>query len=324
MAQLGLDQELLDRYLAELATLLRAIRHRRRLRPSERDFLLSFGERMSARVFAAHLRSRGALATPVDAFDLGLASDSNHGDARPLPGFEEALFEALETVPGVPVVTGFLAADRGGNLTTLGRNGSDLSAALIAAASGAREVQFWKAVPGVMTADPHLVPSARPHPRLAFADAAAYARAGAEVLHPDTLEPLAATGVPARVLDVRDPDGRGTLIAEGPPLDEPLGVVCLCEPAGVTVCGPAAPERARGALADRGVEVLAEHRRFPGPCPRFAVADADLARAARALHRVFFERLGAGEPTFELAPTAHAARARGDRPVDPLRTEPRP
>jgi aspartate kinase len=292
LSQLELDAELLDRHLTELSMVLRSIRHRRRLRPVERDYLLSFGERISARLVAAHLRARGVHATPVDAFDLGLASDSNHGAARPLPGTVDDLREALERVPGVPVVTGFVAADRAGNLTTLGRNGSDLSAALVGAATGAREVQFWKAVPGVMTADPALVPAARCHPRIGYADAAVYARAGAEVLHPDTLEPLVATGIPARVLDVRDPDEPGTLIADGPPLEEPLGVVVLKDPAGVTVCGAAGATRARALLEEAGIEVLAQHRRIPGPCPRFAVAETELVRAARALHAGFFERIG--------------------------------
>jgi aspartate kinase len=291
-SQLALDPELLDRYLAELATLLRGVQHRRRLGPEARDGILSLGERMSARLMAAHLRARGTLATPVDAFDLGLESDSNHGSARVLSGCEESVREALERVPGVPVVTGFVAADRAGNVTTLGRNGSDLSAALLGAALGAREVQFWKTVPGVMTADPKLVPGARTHARLCYSDAAAYARAGAEVLHPDTLEPLAATSIPARVLDVTDPAGAGTLVAEGAPLAGPLGIATYANPPGLTVCGLAGAERARALLAAAGIEILTEHQRLPGPCPRFALAEEDLGRAAQALHAGFFELIG--------------------------------
>jgi aspartate kinase len=214
-----------------------------------------------------------------------------------LPGCEEELRAALEQVPGLPVVTGFVAADAAGNLTTLGRNGSDLSAALLGAAVGAREVQFWKAVPGVMTADPLLVPSARCHPRIGYVDAASYARSGAEVLHPETLEPLVAAGIPARVLDVTDPAGPGTLIAAGPPLEEPLGVVALQNPTGVTVCGAASAERARDLLQAAGVAVIAEHKRIPGPCPRFAIPEGELERAARALHAGFFERIGAAHET---------------------------
>ena len=310
VAQLGLEPELCDRHLAELTTVLRAVAHRRRLRAEDRDCLLSYGERMSARLMAAHLRERGTLATPVDAFDLGLASDSNHGSARPLPGYEVELREALDQVPGIPVVTGFLAADSMGNLTTLGPNGSDYSAALLAAAIEAREVQFWKLVPGVMTADPTLVPTARVHPRLSYTDAAAYARAGAGVLHPETIGPLADSATPARVLDLEHPDAPGTIIAPGPPLDEPVGVVVAGDgrgpagrtgstessgstgPIGVTVCGAASPVRAREMLQAAGIEILMELPRIPGPCPRFAVAEASVAAAARALHHGFFERIG--------------------------------
>ena len=175
LSQCGLEQELLNRLLAELAAVLEGIRERRAISAAERDFVLSFGERMSTRVVAAALRAGGRNATPVDAFDLGLISDSNHGCARPLAGTSSAIRRALAEVPGIPVVTGFVAKDAAGNLTTLGRNGSDLSASLLADACGAREVQFWKVVGGVMSADPTLVPDARGIARLSYAQAAEYA-----------------------------------------------------------------------------------------------------------------------------------------------------
>ena len=212
LAQCGLEQELLNRLLGELASVLEGIRGRRAITPAERDFVLSFGERMSARIVAAALRSGGRAATPVDAFDLGLISDSNHGRARPILGTGATIRQALAQVPGVPVVTGFVAKDAAGNLTTLGRNGSDLSASLLAEACGAREVQFWKVVGGVMSADPTIVADARSIARLSYAQAAEYAFRGANVLHPGALEPLERARIPARVLCFADPDGEGTWI----------------------------------------------------------------------------------------------------------------
>ncbi len=212
LSQCGLEQELLNRLLVELASVLEGIRERRAISAAERDFVLSFGERMSARVVAAALRASGRSATPVDAFDLGLLSDSNHGCARPLTGNSAAIRRALQQVPGIPVVTGFVAKDSAGNLTTLGRNGSDLSASLLAEACGAREVQFWKVVGGVMSADPTLVPDARGITRLSYSQAAEYAFRGANVLHPGALEPLRRAEIPARVLCLSDPDGEGTWI----------------------------------------------------------------------------------------------------------------
>jgi aspartate kinase len=220
LSQCGLEQELLNRLLTELAAVLEGIRARHAISAAERDFVLSFGERMSARIVAAALRAGGRVATPVDAFDLGLISDSNHGCAKPLAGNSAAIRRALAQVPGIPVVTGFVAKDSAGNLTTLGRNGSDLSASLLAEACGAREVQFWKVVGGVMSADPALVPDARHIAELSYAQAAEYAFRGANVLHPGALEPLERANIPARVLCLSEPDGAGTRIVREVHRDE--------------------------------------------------------------------------------------------------------
>jgi aspartate kinase len=229
LAQLALDSELLDRYFHELFTLLSEIRSRGKLLERERDLALSFGERMSARVVAHALNARGLRATPVDAFDLGLTTDSNHGNAQPLSESSAALRAALTEIDGVPVVTGFLAKDRHGNLTTLGRNGSDLTAALIAEAVGAGELQLWKAVGGIMTADPDLVPDARVIERLGFQEAAEYAFHGAEVLHPAALAPVERAEIPVRILNVNDPEAHGTLLDVGASDEGPIGIAALAD-----------------------------------------------------------------------------------------------
>lgn len=212
LRQLGLESDLLDRHFTELFVLLEGIRSRGRLAPEERDLALSFGERMSARIVARALRMRGIVATPVDAFDLGLATDSNYGNAAPSLESLSAIKSALEEITGTPVVTGFVGKDRVGNLTTLGRNGSDLTAALLAEAVGASELHLWKTVGGMMTADPKLVPEARVLDRIGFDEAAEYAFHGAEILHAAALAPARRAGVIVRVLDVAHPDAEGTLI----------------------------------------------------------------------------------------------------------------
>ncbi|MDP6538009.1 MAG: aspartate kinase [Planctomycetota bacterium] len=211
LSQLGLDPELLDRHLWELATVLDELRGRGEPGRSALDFVLSFGERMSARIVAACLREQGVAATAVDAFDLGLSPE---GALRPLPAFDSAVRSALGAVGGIPVVTGFLAQDGAGNLTTLGPNGSDLTAALLAEALDAGEVQLWKTVPGVMSADPGLVPAARLVESMSFSLAAELAGQGASVLHPNALAPARRAGVCVRVLDVNRPERAGTLIEE--------------------------------------------------------------------------------------------------------------
>ncbi|MFN0243326.1 MAG: aspartate kinase [Planctomycetota bacterium] len=224
LRQLGLDSELLDRHFNELFGLLAQIQRSARLSPAERDLVLSFGERMSARVVAHALRAEGLPATPVDAFDLGLTSDSNHGDARPLPESRSTVQATLSAVPGIPVVTGFLAKDKHGNLTTLGRNGSDLTAALVAEAVDASEVQLWKGVDGMMSADPEIVADARSIERLGFQQAAEYAFHGAEVLHAAALAPAMRANLAVRLLNVNDPEAPGTLLEAHTPAEGPIGI----------------------------------------------------------------------------------------------------
>lgn len=212
LRELGLVGELCDHLLGELGTLLTAVAESGDLTPAQLDFAMSFGERLSARIVAATLRSQGADAVPVDAWDLGLRTDSNHGRARPLPGVREALGNGLGSLGGLPVITGFLAADPGGNLTTLGRNGTDLTAALVAEALEARELVLWKAMPGVLRGDPKFWVGTSVLPTMTWDEASELARAGATVLHPGTVEPLLRARVPLSVRDVEDSSAPGTRI----------------------------------------------------------------------------------------------------------------
>jgi aspartate kinase len=226
LAELALEPGLCNRHLTELETLLAAVASRKAATAAERDHALSFGERLSARIVAAVLRAEGVSATPVDAWDLGLLSDSNHGRARPLTSALDRVGRSLASVPGVPVVTGFVAADSAGRLTTLGRSGSDLSAALIAVAAGARELQLWKTVGGVMSADPRLVPRAHTLRELSWSQAGALSFHGAGVLHAGALEPLERARLPARVLDLDRPDDAGTLIGARGAERGAIGIAC--------------------------------------------------------------------------------------------------
>ena len=211
LAGLGLDEHLLDELLDELRDLVRGVRLVGEATPKVMDALVSYGERLSARVVAAALTAAGVAATAVDSFTAGLLTDSSFGRARPLPD-EGRLLRYLENVLGVPVVTGFLGADAAGNITTLGRNGSDYSAALLGVAIGAEEIQIWKDVDGVHTADPRLVPEARPIRNMSFAEVADLASFGAKVLHPAAMVPAMQHGIPVRVRNTLSPDAQGTTI----------------------------------------------------------------------------------------------------------------
>jgi len=293
LRQLGLDSELLDRHFSELFSLLDGMRQRGRLALEERDLALSFGERMSARIVAHALRARGVLATPVDSFDLGLTSDSSFGNALPLSSSLSDVRSALDQLTGIPVVTGFLAKDRHGNLTTLGRNGSDLTAGLVAEAVGASELQLWKNVGGMMTADPKLVPDARVIERLGFAEAAEFAFHGAEVLHAAALAPARRAQVTVRLLDVTRPRAPGTRLDPQTHDTGPCGIAARKRVVRVVLgLGPESDRPARiaelfGSFARQRVEAgplrhTGEHLSLlVAPSPALDLALADLGRKVR-------------------------------------------
>src|SRR5204862_967666 len=120
--------------------------------------------------------------------------------------------KALATRPPLPVVTGFVGRTTDGRPTTLGRGGSDYSAALLGTALGADEIQIWTDTSGMLSADPRIVPAARPVPRLSFAEASELAYFGARVLHPKTLLPAMERKIPVRVLNTARPEDPGSLI----------------------------------------------------------------------------------------------------------------
>jgi aspartate kinase len=144
--------------------------------------------------------------------DAGLLTDERFGAAHPRPEADALLAHALGRRPPVPVVTGFLGRTRDGRITTLGRGGSDYSAAVIGAALGAEEIQIWTDTSGMLSADPRIVAEARVVPRLSFAEASELAYFGARVLHPKTLLPAIDRGIPVRVLNTARPDDPGSLI----------------------------------------------------------------------------------------------------------------
>ncbi len=218
---LGCPPDLLADLYQEISDLLRGIGLVRELSPRSLDYVASFGERMSVRCIADFFTRQGLEARAYDVWDLGFITDANFGCARPLPDYKERMQKAFaELVPEgvVPVVTGFVGKTPDGEITTVGRNGSDLTATLMAAALGAEEVEIWTDTDGVMTADPSVVPQARNIPLMRFDEAAELARFGGRVLHPSTLLPAMESGIPVRVVNTNRPQHPGTIInQEGDP-----------------------------------------------------------------------------------------------------------
>lgn len=214
-SSLDCSPELLAPLFAEIRDLLRGIKLVKELSPRSLDYISSFGERMSVRCIADFFARSGLPSLGFDAWDLGFITDSNFGRARPTAGFEARMQDGLKSQvpPGmVPVVTGFVGKNEAGEITTVGRNGSDLTASLIGAAVRADEVQIWSDTDGVMTADPSVVPSARSIASMRFDEAAELAYFGSRVLHPSTLLPAMANDIPVRVMNTNRPSHPGTVI----------------------------------------------------------------------------------------------------------------
>lgn len=216
-AELGVDAAPLEPLLEELAALTRGISLLKELTPRTLDRAASFGERLSCRLAAAAFTKAGIPARAVDAFAAGLLTDDRFGSAAPLPEAAAALRAGFAGISDVPVVTGFVGRTAAGEITTLGRNGSDFTATILGAALGAEEVEIWSDTDGIMTADPRLVPDARPLAELSFAEACELAYYGGKVLHPHTLVPAMAKDIPVRVLNTFKPEHPGTRIAAHPP-----------------------------------------------------------------------------------------------------------
>jgi aspartate kinase len=205
--------EELERFVAGLVAI-------RELSPRSTDSLMAWGELFSSHIITAALQARGLPACWVDSREC-IITDEQFTQA--VPDYAET-YSRIRTrvrpllIEGqLPVMAGFIAATREGAVSTLGRRGSDLSAALIAAGVNAARIEIWSTVDGIMSADPAICPQARCLRRVSFREAAEMAYFGAKVLHPATLIPAMEKNIPVYVLNSRNPLNPGTEITARPP-----------------------------------------------------------------------------------------------------------
>ncbi|KAM0930474.1 hypothetical protein ACQ4PT_000926 [Festuca glaucescens] len=215
--ELGLDSSIVSGFLDELEQLLKGVAMMKELTPRTRDYLVSFGECMSTRIFAAYLNKLGKKARQYDAFDLGFITTDDFTNADILEATYPAVAKRLQgdwvDEPAIPIVTGFLGKGwKSCAVTTLGRGGSDLTATTIGKALGLREIQVWKDVDGVLTCDPNIYANAVPVPFLTFDEAAELAYFGGQVLHPQSMRPAREGGIPVRVKNSYNRHAPGTVI----------------------------------------------------------------------------------------------------------------
>ncbi len=256
-----------DEHLDAFATFCRSVHVLGEVTPRAMDAIVSLGERLNARVLAALLRQRGGQAQAVDATEL-IVTDAAFQKAVPLmtPTCERVVahLDPMLDQGLIPVVTGFIGATEEGVTTTLGRGGSDYSAAILGACLDADEVWTWTDVDGVMTADPRLVPEAQVIPLLSYSEVGELAYFGAKVLHPRTIRPVVERGIPVWVKNTFNPTCPGTCIdCESPNAPGTVKAVTAIEGLSmVTVEGrgmmgvPGIAARTFSAVASQGASVL--------------------------------------------------------------------
>ena len=262
--------------------------------PRSVDEAVAVGERLSALLVSEHLKAEGTPAAAVNACEV-VVTDAVFGNASPLmePTREKARAKLLPLLRQgtLPVITGFNGATADGRPTTLGRGGSDFSASILSAALDASELWIWTDVDGIMSADPRLVPGAEVLAEVTYAEAAELAYAGAKVLHPRTLAPLAEKKIPVWSKNSFAPEKPGTKIvpaisvANGARAVTSMASVALVslEPASPELSGVQVMARALDAVARANVEVLL----FSSSSYRqnfcFLVREEELERSVEAL-----------------------------------------
>jgi aspartate kinase len=218
----------IGRDLDEIEAIVHALAILGEVSPRSQDVVAATGELSSSRIVAAALHEAGLPAAWVDARQI-LVTSADHGAAVPLvePTRERLAVHVRPLVAAghVPVLGGYIGATLQGATTTLGRGGSDYSAALVGAGLEAAEIQIWTDVDGMLTADPRLVPGGRVVPELSFDEASELAYFGAKVLHPSTILPAMQHGIPVRILNSQRPEAPGTRITAAPPARAGLAAI---------------------------------------------------------------------------------------------------
>jgi len=275
-----------------------------------RDFVMSFGERFSCRIISAYLQENRVPCAYLDAREL-IRTDDRFGAAR--VAFDETkrnISEALSKLDSIAMITGFIGSTEKGETTTLGRGGSDYTAAITGAAVSAHEVQIWTDVDGVMTADPRKVPDAFSLSAITYAEAMELSHFGAKVLYAPTIQPLLEAQIPIRIMNTFRPEFKGTLI-NGKSLqeDQPVrGITSVPKAALVLLQGsgmigvPGTAGRLFSCLARNEINILLISQASSEHSICLAIMPGDILAAQRAIWREFQYEIAAGsidEPSVE-------------------------
>jgi aspartokinase/homoserine dehydrogenase 1 len=298
----------LDEILTPVERLLSGIELTRECSPRTLDSIICVGERISIAVVARALVERGVPAIPVDARDF-VVTDATHGSATVDKAQTAAKFAPLlaKWTDSVPIVTGFLGRTREGHTTTLGRNGSDYTATLLAGLLKASAVTVWTDVLGVMTADPALVREASPVDRLSYDEALELAYFGTRMFHPRTIIPLRECGAALVIRSTTQPEAPGTRIdATGNP--DPNRPTCVTSLERLALIGVQSRRtglskplggRILAALGEAGVRVWMTTESTLGQSFSVVIPEVDEARAKQSIAEALAPEIQTGDLRIE-------------------------
>ncbi len=288
----------IEKLCQELERLLMGISYVGELTPRSLDYILSFGERLCAPIISGALNSIGIKSKWFTGYEAGITTNSNFGKASPIWEItNKRVNDILKPIlkKYVPVVTGFIAGDEKGRITTLGRGGSDYTASILASSLNANEIWIWTDVDGIMTTDPKLVKNARTIKVISYIEAMELAYFGAKVLHPKTIEPAMEKRIPVRVRNTFNPENEGTLIVKEQERIEDIvkavsvmrGVVMLNISGAGMIGMPGVVAKVFKSLANENINILMISQASSEANISFVIPKEDLKKALKALNKEF-------------------------------------
>lgn len=290
--------EVCDAQLKELSDIAHGVFLLRELSDTSLDAIQGCGELLITKILATRLSSTGIQTKWLDAREIINTSDLAATFSRVASAIGENPITTLFVVPG------FIASDASGRMTTLGRGGSDYSASLFAVGCNARLLEIWTDVPGIMTANPALVPTARTVSNISYRAAQELSHFGAKVIYPPTIQPVVSEGIPIYVKSTFDPDAQGTLIEKNPPLQaegDIIGIsnsdeIALLSLEGSGMVGvPGFSSRLFETLSLNNVNIILITQASSVHTMCIAVAEQDAERAKLAADKCFAYEISLGK-----------------------------
>ncbi len=295
-----------DRDCHDLEGILQTVKLTRSAADNVRDLIAGYGEIWSTKLFHRFMEERGGRRGPVQWIDARRVVVVEWGPLGPAVQWEESRSRLGDLVDGdfkgTLIITGFIASDRRGVQTTLGRNGSDFSASIFGALLRASEIIIWTDVDGVLSADPRRVPDATVIDSLSYSEAMELAYFGAKVIHPQTMAPAVGDGIPIWIRNTFAPEKPGTLICARPTSKLPVkGIasiehVALVNLEGAGMIGvPGTAHRLFGALREEGISVILISQGSSEHSICCAIPQEQGERAAAVIRRAFERELAEGQ-----------------------------